>query len=174
MDDASRHLTDEQTRRVQDLWRDQLQPIPADLLGAHVPAATRAFLTEVGLPMVGLFGVQFFHDHRICAPVRHTSGDYLAISSDGGTRLAVEARSGQLWKLGVPNRTTDRFINSNLGYFVLFTGMYRDRIGDPPVVTWQQAETISNELRRLFGGIDPASLVEGSLWRQILNDIDRG
>jgi hypothetical protein len=160
-------LPAEEIRRV---WDGHIQPIPSELVPAGVPAATREFLTTVGLPTVPPWHrVPFFHDDRL-AVIPAGGKPYLAV---GGLEVlfVVDLDTGHVHDLDVcigADQPT-HLVNSSLALFLFTAGVYRQfqerlrTIERPPVATLLN-------FRQQLRDHDPAALADDdTFWSQTLD-----
>jgi hypothetical protein len=170
-------LTDEAVwQEIREAWSDRIRPVPGEVIGSHASAATRAFLTSVGLPATGPWDLAFHRDHRLAAPLSRPDGTYLVVGSqDGAALIAVESGSDQLWDLDPGRPAYRRFINSNLALFLLFLGNYSALLPELERMHQERGEAVVAELRERIRARDPAA-VDGTAtwWGENLYETARG
>jgi hypothetical protein len=163
-------------RRIREVWGDRLQPIAAPVLGPYVAGGTREFLTSVGLPAAGPWGITFCRDERLSAPLSRVGKDYLTIANDrDGVLYVVECGSERVWDLypGRPGPT--HFVNSDVALFVLFLGVFCALRPEVRKLRQEQVAGILGDLRQQIEAADPAAVGDsGTWWSVVLYETQMG
>jgi hypothetical protein len=168
-------LTDLPAEEIRRVWDGHIQPIPSELVPAGVPAATREFLTTVGLPTVPMWQLSFFHDDRL-AVIPAGGKQYLALAGLV-VLFVVDLDTGYVHDLhvGIGADQPAHLVNSSLALFMFAAGAYRQlqkrlrAIERPPVAT------LLNDFRQQLRDHDPAALADDyTFWSQTLDGIQAG
>ena len=155
---------------LRQLWAGALEPVRKDLLGPHVSARTRAFLTAVGLPRANRLDFAFYHDERLLAPVERAGREYFVFGDSTGTVLfGVEAGRDAVCTLHPDGPFM--FVNASIEAFLYCYGEFT-RVVDAIVETpFADRAPMLAELRARIDARDPDALDPDGLlsaWDDIL------
>jgi hypothetical protein len=149
-------------------WADRLVPVPAASAARRpVGVTTSAFLADVGFPIESPLDVTLYRDERLLAPMRFRDTDYLVIGDDYGTTLVVEAGRDALWSLN-PEQGIFRFVNSNVGHFVDFLGLYQALGEYDRGLSGEQESALVAEFDAWMRCRDPAALDDADHWWSLI------
>lgn len=167
VDDGTGRSTADEVKRV---WGDRLRPVPPDLASTRLSAATREFLTTVGLPAGRTRDIVFAHDERLHTPIRQGGREYVVIgdSDEPGCRFGVEVDTDRVYYLDdLPQY--NRLINSDVALFVLFVGLFQKVVVELP-----EGGSLDDAIAKVWGELkarDPEATNDGDLWGVLLDDI---
>jgi SUKH-4 immunity protein len=159
---------DTPTDEVGGVWGGLLEPVPPDLVSPRLSAPTRRFLTTVGLPTVPARDIVFIRDERLLAVTRHEGREFVVVaeSDEPGYRFGVEVDTDRVFYLDDTPRY-DRLVNSDLGLFVLFAGLFQRDVVDATGELGDAIAQVWGELKAR----DPEAAGDGDWWGVILDDI---
>jgi hypothetical protein len=153
------------------LWGGRLERIvpEAPEAAGRVPR-TRHFLAEVGLPSVAPMELYFFrNDDGLFTLLEVDSAEYFAIGDDGGALLAVHSLSEELWWLNPADELSKRFVNSDLGAFLVPLGILAAAGTGGSAGTADRVRPY-DEVERRLRAADPRALTsKDSWWVEVIN-----
>lgn len=156
-------------------WGDRLVPVSASLVeGPPLGNVTSEFLSGVGFPVECPLEVTLYRDERLLAPLRFRDTDYLVIGDDYGTTLAVESGMDAVWSIN-PEEGIFRFVNSNVGHFVDFLGLYQALGEYDQDVSEEQEGALVDDFQAWMRRRDTAAFEdEDHWWSLIVEQVEDG
>lgn len=158
---------------VRELWGGDLGPVPAELIAPDVTPATRRFLTEVGLPTVEVYGIEFVHDDRLSTTTRRARRELLVVTAVGesGLNFGIDVPSDQVFHFDRGLADYLGFFNSNIASMVFFLGLLRTRIRSLGDVDEDVLQEAIDEVRAVMRDRDPAAMADRDTgWHEILDE----
>jgi hypothetical protein len=144
-------------REIRQSWGETLRPVPRALIPPTASPGSRAFLSEVGLPVEHPLDLVFYHDDRLLREVVRGTRDYFAFGEDGGVvLLATEAGRDEVVNLHPDGPFM--FVNSSIPDFLYSYGVLarrEDRILELP---FARRGPLLGEVRDLIDARDPSAL----------------
>ncbi|GAA2914836.1 hypothetical protein Acy02nite_91800 [Actinoplanes cyaneus] len=166
------------TQEIRRLWGDALAPETADIDPA-VPASTRTYLTEVGLPVTPLFGLTFARGAAL-TPFERAGRRLLSVAEFPGWPFWVcDLDTEALWSWPPSSVHTGpaRFINSGVDLFMLTAGRFtamltalHDHDGDPVA----HITALCDGFRRDLAAADPPAAAADALWSAEVDELQGG
>jgi len=166
-------VTDLSAGEIRRVWDGQVQPVSPELIPAPVPAATRDFLTTIGLPTIPVLDITFIRDDRLAAPIRRGDREYLVFAENTSDSVfVVDLESERVYRT---DRTHDKhtdFYNSSLALFVYFHGLLQKNVLSLAEVDEQLLLDAVNSVRIPLAERDPEALSDDAPWRWTLSDLE--
>ncbi|MEV0717871.1 SUKH-4 family immunity protein [Asanoa sp. NPDC050611] len=149
-------------------WGNRLVPVAeSSVEGRPVGIYTSHFLTGVGFPAECPLEVTLNRDERLLVPLRFRDTDFLVIGDDYGTTLVVEAGNDAVWSIN-PQQDIFRFVNSNVGHFVDFLGLYQALCEYGRDLGEEQESALVDDFRAWLRHRDAAAFEDDDHWWSLI------
>lgn len=157
-------------------WAGNTFRVPEAILSKHpLSQELRSFLSNVGLPRDCPLLVTFYEDAHLLESLNYERETYLIVGDDSSTKLCIKTRTEDVWSIDPDRQLPRRFINSELGHFVLFLHIYRSRQHDLAAASDEEAAEIIGAMKSEFRRLDTRSLDDpDNWWSVILEQSEQG
>ncbi|BBH68374.1 hypothetical protein ACTI_50590 [Actinoplanes sp. OR16] len=177
-DETDSGWSDEVVAHVRRLWGDQLRPIDPRRIHPDLSAATRRYLTDVGLPdFEPSWGFECTLD-RTDQILARDGRDYVVVGGIWGTTLlyGIDIRTDQVFCVNPRDLGEEpELMNTTVALWVLSAGVIERQImsqtGD---MEPESAEALVEGVRQVLTAMDPAAMryQRGRNWHGYLNSFE--
>jgi hypothetical protein len=167
-------VTDLSAEDIRSVWDGQVQPVSPALIPANVPAATREFLTTIGLPTVPVLDITFIRDDRLATPIRRGDRNYLVFAENTSDSVfVVDLESERVYRTDRVRDKYTSFYNSSLALFVYFHGLLQKNVLSLEEVTEQLLVDAVNSVWDPLTERDPEAMSDkNGPWQRTLSDLE--
>jgi len=168
-------------KELKALWgTDSIVVLPPALLAdASIPQASKAFLSESGLPhradLLVTFDIserglqtlsEFAQAGGLHAPLHGER--FYRIGTDGGTQICLAVGSGEVVAVDVAGQLPDRFVNSTIQQFIGCLGLFRMHSQRIQGLPYDEIDRMVPAFEESVRSIDPKALAECENWWSVI------
>ncbi len=157
---------------VREIWRDQLRPVPPNLINPRLSTPSREFLASVGLPTIEVQEWDPVDQRRLLETAAYGGREFVVIaeSYDGAQRCGIDLATDEVTYLA-SRPENSCLLNSTVALFVLFLGIFQRTVLE---LTKTDEDTLVDAVHAVWSQLeirDPRALDQENYWQPILDQV---